>query len=276
MKNATVYEKKIKKLLSGAVKARNDFYGSLDQVEVMLVAILEANAPRKAALGAYQTLKNEYVDLNELRVSQPKEIVDSIGRDFPQGREKAEVLVKALNSVFDRTCQMTMAYMEKMPKRDLRKHLLGLGLGSYASAVLMLYLFDSHAIPVDQDLVDSLAMEEYIHPGSDIDDVQGFLERVIPQKDAISAHDFLRLHVEKMSKSLAKKRKEDADAAAKIAAEAAAAAKKIADAKAAAEAEKAAKAAAKAEAAKAREDAEKAKETARISAHAKAHKKSRK
>jgi endonuclease III len=171
---------------------------------------------------------------------------------------------------------MTMAYMEKMPKRDLRKHLLGLGLGSYASAVLMLYLFESHAIPVDQDLVDSLAMEDLIHPGSDIDDVQGFLERVIPQKDAIGAHDFLRLHVEKMSKALAKKRKEDAEAAAKIAAEAAAAAKKIAEAKAAAEAEKAAKAAAKAAAAEARQEAKRAKEAQRASAKAKAAKKSKK
>lgn len=250
MKNATVYEKKVKKLLSSAAKGRGDLYASLGQVEVMIVALLEANAARKAAMSAYLTLKDEYVDLNDLRVSQTKEIVDSIGRDYPQAREKAEVLVKAMNSVFDRTCQMTMAYMEKMPKRDLRKHLVGLGLGSYASAVLMLYVFDSHAIPVDQDLVDSLALEEYVHPGSEIEDVQGFLERIVPQKDAIGAHDLFRSYVEKSAKALAKKRKDDAEVAAK------AAAVKAAQDKAAAEAAQAradAAAAARAEAAKAKQ-----------------------
>ena len=266
MKNATVYEKKVKKLLASAAKGRSDVYESLGQVEVLIVAILEANAPRKAALGAYQTLKEEYVDLNELRVAQPKEIVDSIGRDYPQAREKAEVLVRAMNTVFDRTCQMTLAYMEKMPKRDLRKHLVGLGLGSYASAVLMLYLFSSHAIPVDQDLVDSLALEEHIHPGSDTEDVQGFLERIVPQKDAIGAHDLLRSYVEKMAKALGKKRRDDADVAAK------AAAKKAAEEKAAAEA-----AQARAAAAQARTDATKAKQAERAAgAKAKAKAKNKK
>jgi hypothetical protein len=105
--------------------------------------------------------------------------------------------------------------MQKMSKRDLRRHLSELGLDAYSGAAVTLLVFGGHAVPVDNDLADSLKMDQYADPGAEPADIQGFLERVIPMKDAPAAHEFFRAYVEKSAKALAKKRKADAKAKAK-------------------------------------------------------------
>ncbi len=254
MKNATKYQKKIKKFLSGLRKSVTPPPVDQDPFAVMVKAILAADAPKQAAK-AFDTLEKEYVDLNELRVSPVKEIADTLGRDFPHARRKAEEITSVMNAIFTSRNNLKLDYVEKMPKRDLRRHLHELGLTPFAAAVMMMQIFGGHAIPVDQGLVDCLEMDEYIDPGSTIEDVQAFLERIILQKQAHAAHEFFREYVAKNDKMLTKKRKAaDAKAEAQAVAEAAKANAK-AEAKAAAEAKKAeaeAKAAAEAKKQKAR------------------------
>jgi len=212
MKNATAYERKIKRLLGGIPKGR-PFEPPADPIAVVMTSVFEAEVTRKEAGAAVEALMSEYVDYNELRVAPPKEIAEHVGRNHYAAREKAESLVRSLNSIFDRTCSMSVEYMTKMTKRDLRRHLMEVGLSPYAASAVVLKVFGGHAVPVDQSLVDCLEMEGYAHPGSDLADVQGFLERVIPQKDALVAHEFLRAYIEKFTKVLVKKRQARAAAA---------------------------------------------------------------
>lgn len=204
MKNASIYEKKVKKLLSSLGKhpAVKPIGG--DPISVLIQSMLAADATHKQVAAAMATLEREFVDHNELRVSPPKEIVERL-KDFPGTREKAEMVVKVLNAVFDKTGTMTMTYMDKMTKRDLRKHLGEIGMTPFAAAFLMLNVFDAHGMPVDRSLMYVLEAQECIEPGSDIEDVQGFLERVIPQKDALGIHELFRRLVEKNSKMIAKR-----------------------------------------------------------------------
>lgn len=239
MKNATKYQKKIKQFLSGIRKSATPPPAEQDPFAVMVKAILAADAPKQAAK-AFDTLTREYVDLNELRVSPVKEIVDTLGRDFPEARRKAEEITSVMNAIFTSRNNLKLDYVEKMPKRDLRRHLHELGLSPFAAAVMMMQLFGGHAIPVDQGLVDCLEIDGYIEPDSTIEDVQAFLERIILQKQAHAAHEFFSEYVAKNEKMLTKKRKAaEAQAEAEAAAEAAKA-KVKADAQAAAEAKKAA------------------------------------
>jgi len=213
MKNAAHYEKRLKKFLANMPKGRSAGK-ELPLIELLIISVFEENSTRKAGLHALESIRAEYADWNELRVSQPKEIIETIGKDTPQGREKAESLVKAMDAVFEKSYDLTLETLGKMPKRDLRRYMLDLGLSPYVSAAMMLQAFGGHAIPVDRDLAYALEIEDVVHPDSTIEEIQGFLERIISQKDARAAHDFFRQHVEKSSKSIAKLRKSKEAAAA--------------------------------------------------------------
>ena len=273
MKNATTYARKTKKMLGAFRTACPAPEQKTDPVRVLIRSILEAEAPEGAAEKALERIEGEFLDFNELRAAPAKDIVDCVGRDLPGASEKGDCLLKVLNAIFHRVSGVSVDYMRGMSKRDLRRHLHELGLDHYAAARLVSVAFDGHAIAVDRLLIDSLELAGLIHPGSDASDVQGFLERIIPHKDALAAHQALREFVAKSAPALAKKRKADAAAARKAAEaaakKAAAAQRKEAAARAAAE-ERAAKKAAKEKAAK-----KKAKEAAKKKAKEAAKKKAR-
>lgn len=240
MKNAASYEKKIRKLLKDMKKVRPDDPPTGCQTVAALVeSILQADATDKQAQAAMEAIQKEYVDLNELRVGLTKDIVDCIGRDYPSARPKAEMISVVLNGIFQRTHDIKLDYMADMPKRGLRRHLSELGLSPYAAACVVMKVFGGHAVPVDDTLVEVLQMGRYVHPASDLGDVQGFLTRVTAQKNDLSAHEFFRAHVKKSARALARKRKAEAEARAK--AEAAQKAKAEAEAKKQAKAEQAAR-----------------------------------
>lgn len=202
MKNATTYAKKIKKLLGNLSKPKAAAPAE-DLVLVLVEAILSPDAARKDVHRAVSVLTSEFVDLNELRVSPAKEILDAVGRDFPHAREKADTLVRALNSVFDKSGRMNIDYMKDMPRKDLRRHLAEIGLSPYSAAYVMLIGFDIPTLPVDVSLADALKMNDDIGP-CDIEEAQGFLERTIPAKQILAAHEFFRGYIEKNAKAIAK------------------------------------------------------------------------
>jgi len=279
MKNARKYERAARKLLSVRGRTPRRPAEADDPVAGLVRAVLEADGAHKRADKAMDALRKEYVDLNELRVAPPREVAELLGKDYPLGRRKAEEIATALNNLFRRANALSFDHAKPMTKRDLRRHLGELGLGPYAAAWLMLYVFGGHAIPLDETLLECLQMDHYVHPEADLADVQGFLERLVLQKDAPAAHEALRDYVDKSARALARKRKAEAvardkaEAAARAKAEAAARkAEAAARAKAEAAARRAAKAA-KAKAAKAK--AAKAKAAKTKAAKAKAARKRR-
>ncbi len=259
MKNATKYQKKVRKLLSGMPKPSRELPAEPDPLDWIPRAVLTADAAEADVDKAIEALEKEFVDVNELRVSPPKEIVDAIGRDYPYARAKARELTGSLNAIFTRRNTLSFAHTEEMSKRDLRRHLLELGLSPYGAAYMMLVVFGGHAIPVDRSLVECLEMDECIEPGSELEDVQGFLERIIRQKDAWAAHLFFRAYVTDHAKDLERKHKAEAEAAAKAEAEARARQEAEAKAKEEAEAKAREEAAARSKAKKSRKSAKGAK-----------------
>ena len=219
MKNATSYAKKVKKLLGRLQDVHPQLEEDADPVRILVRSVLAEDASRKDADRALAALEEEFADLNELRASPPKDVIECVGWNLPDVRQKTEMLLKVLNGLFQRVFDVSVEYMRGMPKRGLRRHLKELGLSPYPGACLTLMVFGGHAVPVDRTLIECLEMGGYVHPGSDLNDVRGFLERIISQKDAIAAHEVLRGYVAGSAKALAKKRKAD-QAAAKKAAEA--------------------------------------------------------
>lgn len=241
MKNAKEYEKKVRKLLAEAKKTPDPGQEE-DPLRLLVRSVLEENADARNTDAAMEALEDVFVDLNELRVALPREVVECVGKDFPQARQKARTLSASMQAIYNQRNDIDLSYMEEMTKRDLRRHFEEIGLSPYAAASMVLRGFGGHGVPVDRDLRDALEMEGAIHPESDIPDVQGFLERIVSQKDALKAHAFFREFVKKHAKELEKKRKKElaareAEEARKRAAEEKAAQDK-ADAKAAEKARK--------------------------------------
>ena len=216
--NKTNYDKALKKLLSGMKKPKGTSVDKSDPVQMLVEAVFEADATPKQAAAAFTAIKNEFIDYNELRVAPAKDIVECVGRDHPDARRKAESLTQMLNAAFDRYYSLSFEYMAKTPFKDLRRHLLEAGLSHYASAKLMLTFLDLPAIPVDSTLVETLELKGLIPSDTDIAEIQTELEKLVPAKKCLAAHELLREFVEANAKELAKKRKADAEVAAKAAA----------------------------------------------------------
>ncbi len=257
MKNAKQYEPGIRKLLTEARKHTSSASDKdQDPVRMLVRGVLSANATPKQAEDAVEAVESEFVDFNELRASPVKDLTDRLGREHPRRRAKAGMLTGALNAIFERTGSISMDYMHKMPKRDLRRHLRELGLDTYAAAYVTLFAFGGHAVPVDEDLAEILKMDELVHEESDIEDIQGFLERVVPQKDAENVHAYFRNLLRRKMPALTRRRREQAEAQAK--AEAAAEKKRLEEEKAAADEKAAAEKAKKKKATKAQAKRKKA------------------
>lgn len=212
MKNSAKYTQKMKKLLSGVKDGKAP--DTVDRLRLMIRAILEEDAGIKQANEAYAGVEEEFINLNELRVAPVKDIMECLGRRFPRARIKAEVMTNALNSVFDRSNSLSMDYLEGRPKREIRKALReDLGLSLYSEAMVALYGFGGHAIPVDNLLLESLKLDDNIDPSTDMEDLQGFLERLVLSKDGIAAHEALRSyashHYAKLEKVIQQRAQDD-------------------------------------------------------------------
>ena len=175
----------------------------------MMRAVLEQDTSVRHAEDALKRLDAEYVDLNELRISPLKDLVDCLGRRFIGARYKAEMLTTALNMMFDRANSLSLDYLADKPKREIRRALLeDLHLSHYAEALVALYGFGGHAVPVDFLLAEALRHGGYVHPQAEVADIQGFLERLVLSKDAIAVHDALRQfalqHAAKLEKAVVK------------------------------------------------------------------------
>ncbi len=259
MKNAKTYEPKIRKLLTEARKQKIESREVAidDRIALIVEAILADDASPEQVGAARKAIDEEFVDLNELRVCMPREIDEVLGEDMPHGREKSETIAEVLHGIYGRASAMSIEYMQQYGKREVRRHLQELGLSPFAEALVALTLFDVHAIPVDQALVDALIVTGHVDEETDVADTQSFLERVISQKDDMTAHVYFRKFIRDNQKAIDKKREEEAKARAaeeaaarKAAEEAAKKAEEAAKAKAAAEAEKEAKKAKKKKATK--------------------------
>jgi len=206
MKNIKTYTRKIRKLLGPLRKVSlAPMPPGPERVLAMLRGILQADATRKQAQHVLEAFLEEYVDLNELRVSPSKDTVDCIGRDFPNVRQKIDAISTVLNNIFLRVNNISLDYLDELPKRELRRHLAELGLEPYAAAYTVLTVCGHPAIPVDWTLAGCLEIDGCVKPNSDVGGVQALLERIIAPKEVPAACEALKAYAEKQGKAYAKK-----------------------------------------------------------------------
>jgi hypothetical protein len=120
----------------------------------MVRAFLEFDADSARAQAAEARLAAAMVDLNELRVTPAIEVAAILGSRYPFSEHRSSLLHRALQSIYERENQMSLASLQNMKKAEIRNYLKTLaGMTPYVEAVVGLECFDVTACPMDTKLL---------------------------------------------------------------------------------------------------------------------------
>jgi endonuclease III len=204
MKDSKVYADKLKKLQSALKRSYGK--GTPETYDNPLEALIfgmvcEVMTVRQAQL-ARKHFADYFIDINDMRVSRPEELVDIAGVDNPAVRTMAVSLGKVLNHIFDEQHRLTLDYLKKMGKRQARQALEELtGVTPFAVSYCLLTSLQGHAIPVTAAMMDYLKSQDLAHPDATPEEVEGFLTKQIPAKDNHTFYALLRAESEASSRS---------------------------------------------------------------------------
>ncbi len=187
MKHGTVYAKRVKRVYARIKKQSMlpKIGGATDPLEQLVLSVLSQETTLRNARKALSKLLDIMVDINEVRVSSPREIADVIDPYIPNSRPCASRLVRLLNDVFHRENAVNLETLRSLGKREAKHRLEELaGIEPYHVASVVLWSLGGHAIPVNAKLFAALRKEELVEPNASVAEVQSFLERHIPPAEA--------------------------------------------------------------------------------------------
>ena len=219
MKNSAKYAVRLKalckKLKREAPPSVMSKAKPLDPVSELLLSCLSAVTTENKARIALRKLNSNFVDYNELRVCRVEEIVEVLGKGFPQAREVARQMIGLLKQIFDQLDRLSLDNIKEDGKREAKMFLENLQDATpYIVSRMMLRVAGAHAFPVHQKMYEMLRSEEVVNLASDIDDVHGFLERQISASEVHSIYALLRRHSDNFKPpraSAKKKEKNDSE-----------------------------------------------------------------
>jgi endonuclease-3 len=120
-------------------------------LEEVVFGILREGVPTAVALPAYQRLKEDFFDWNEVRVSSVQEVADVLV-DLPDSGTRALHIVKFLQEHFERTYSFELDDLEKKGVKQASKQLARYkdkGVSDFVVAWATQRALGGHAIPLD-------------------------------------------------------------------------------------------------------------------------------
>jgi endonuclease III len=187
MKNGAQYAKLVKRYYnrtrSSVTSAPTE--DDSNPLAQLILAQLSWDAAPLNAQKAARRLSEQMIDLNEVRVSTPREISAVIRDCVPNPMECARAISRSLNSIYQRENLLSLDHLEGKGRREARQYLDSLdGVNAHASASVMLWSLSAHAIPVNQRLLRALRKEGLVDPDAEAPVVQAFLERHVAAAEA--------------------------------------------------------------------------------------------
>ncbi len=198
MKRGSEYAKRVKQLYHQMARklGKPELPELSDPLHQLMVGILSENTAEAKAASLYKRIREQMVDLNELRVTPPMELADTIGSTVPLAREKAERIIRVLNEIRARQDSLDLSFLKLRGRREAREFLESLeGVGLYAAASVVVHSLGGHAIPVDFLTIYVLRKENIVDDSAGPAEVQGFLERNVPAADGRAFSILLNQHV---------------------------------------------------------------------------------
>lgn len=162
-----------------------------DPVTQMILGVFSRDLPESKAREAFDRLRSLVVDYNELRVIPPIELTEMVG-DIPQARLKCEDLSRALNKVFSVEHELSLERLRTLSRKDAVEYLEKIdGLEAYSRARVRLLGLNHHALPLDEAMWAYARREGIIDPKCSLEEAQSFLERRVPEGDALDVFALL-------------------------------------------------------------------------------------
>jgi len=209
MKNGKAYAPKVKRLCARLKRTHGmpQPVEPADPIDQLLLGILHRGTTVSKTEQALARIRSAMVDLNELRVSTPSELVELLGPGFPHATEKAKTIVKALSQVFDHFHALNLDALKTKGKREARRFVEELdGVDSVTAAEVVLLALEGHAFPIDEITHTVLREEGLVHPDASVDEVQAFFERNVSASKARGYAVLLRRYGEERIKRMAASR----------------------------------------------------------------------
>lgn len=219
MKNEGNYTRKLNGLMRRIKSAhRGGMPDELDPVTQMVIGFLEYNATRSLAHKAFDNFMERMVDINELRVTLPVELIELVGDGYPEIEERATRMHESLNEIYLREHDVTLESISGRNKKQVSAYLETLpGMVPYVSSQVMLLNYGFHAIPIDDRMAEMLAIEGVVDEDATAEDIAHFVERQVKAGDGIKIHAAMRAWADRKSQTLVTAAKESATKKKKIA-----------------------------------------------------------
>ena len=169
-----------------------------DPIAVLVLSFLMWESTTRKALTAYGRIRSSIVDFNDLRVSMPYEMEQIIGVRYPRSLERSQRLRAVLRDIYGREHSVALGRLSELGKREIKSYMESLeGIVPYVSARVMLLSFDTHAVPVDEQLRIRLIDAAAADPSADVADLGSWLTRRVKSGDGIRSHLSLQDWMEK-------------------------------------------------------------------------------
>lgn len=179
-----------------------------DPVAQLIVSFLQWDATRGQAEDAFVSLMAAMIDVNDLRVSHPHELVQIIGEDYPNATLRMVRLRESLHEVYAREHDIQMHSISGKGKKEQRAYLDTLpGITPYIAAHVTLLSFGGHAMPIDDKLCALLISEECLDEGTTPEEAEAYLVRQVKAGEALEAHLALQAWADKRKLPAAAKAK---------------------------------------------------------------------
>jgi len=194
MKNATKHADALKALAKKTIRDHKPApIEPREPVRALVRAIFTFNASEHKAEEAMKIIDREFVDLNELRVATELEVQEMVNPRYPEIERRATMISQMLNSIFEREHTMNLNRLTDLGKREIRQYLREMPEQSpFVEAYMMLYCYQGHAFPMDEETHEYLRDEEIIEEGSSIEEAQKFVEHHLKAEECHEFHAALR------------------------------------------------------------------------------------
>ena len=187
MRNGTLYAARLRRAYARVRHSvpRPEIPELDDPLRRLSVAILSVGCSDEEAERAIDRALTVMADWNEMRVSSAFELNRATGNTIPQGVQRCQQLIDALQSIFDHENRLSLDRLKGMGRREARQYLEQLdGVDEHAAASVLLWSLGGCAIPVNNRLLAALREADLVNPSAHRAEVQAFLERHVGAADA--------------------------------------------------------------------------------------------
>jgi endonuclease III len=193
MATTTIKQRLVSQIFSQlAAKCKADEAPARPVLEEFVYAILREGHTRDAADQAFEALKKNFFDWNEIRVSMTEEIVAVIGQWTTDAERRAQRIIDFLQEVFESTFSFDLEGLDKKGVKQAGKTLARYQAASdYTIAWVTQKSLGGHALPLDSGALRSLRRLKLIEENqNDLEVIRSSLEHQIPKA---KGHQFVDL-----------------------------------------------------------------------------------